>query len=105
MVSLQWFLEQPNLEDEFFSKGGRFVTPWFSRLFIFGVFPGFCPLVWILSTSLDLNLSIISFHAQVALVSNPCQGHFIEPLHPSHHIFMPYIPFSIKRDIPIICGL
>ena len=29
------FPEQPNLEDEIHSKGGRFVTPWFLAIFSF----------------------------------------------------------------------
>ena len=41
-VSLRWFPEQPNLEDEIYSKGGRFVTPWFSQLFLFRGSSRFC---------------------------------------------------------------
>src|ERR1043165_4075098 len=101
-VSWQWFPEQPNLEDEIYSKGGRFVTPWFSQPFLFRGFSRFCPLVWFSSTSSDLNLSIFPLHAQVSLVPNPCQCHPIDPPHPCHQISKPYIPFSYKRDIPII---
>src|SRR3954471_1409672 len=70
-VSLQRFPEQPNLEDEIYSKGGRFVTPWFSQLFRFFWFFSFLPLFWFLSTSLDFELEHISFPCSSAPCSQP----------------------------------
>ena len=50
-VSLRWFPEQPNLEDEIYFKGGRFVTPWFSQFFLFSQFSRFA--VGLVSEHLD----------------------------------------------------
>src|SRR3954469_20768316 len=104
-VSLRWFPEQPNLEDEIFSKGGRFVTPCILELSFFENFSDLfldLRLDLILITSLDLKLEHISFHAQVGIDSKPFPCHSIDPPHPSHHFIQAIYSFSNKRDIPII---
>src|ERR1044072_9264071 len=55
-VSLRWFPEQPNLEDEIYSKGGRFVTPRFSQLFSFPQFFSFLVAVLVLEHLVGLEL-------------------------------------------------
>src|SRR4051812_27012764 len=81
-VSLRWFPEQPNLEDEIYSKGGRFVTPWFSPPFLFRGFLVFVAGL-VLEHLVGLELEHISFfHAQVPLVPNPCQCHSSNPPQP-----------------------
>ena len=56
------------LEDEIYSKGRRFVTPWFSQLFLFLGFSRFCRWFGFWAPRWTLNLSIFLFHAQVALI-------------------------------------
>ena len=101
-VSMRWFPEQPNLEDEIFSKGGRFVTPWFSQLFFFAVFLVFAAGL-VLEHLVGLELGHISFPCSSA----PCSQPFANAIPVTHlslatQISKPNIPFSIKRDIHII---
>ena len=63
-VSLQWFPEQPNLKDEIFLRGGRFVTSWISEFYFSKNFSDLfldLPLDLILNTSLELKLEHIFF--------------------------------------------
>ena len=57
---MRWFPEQPNLEEEIYSKGGRFVTPRFSQLFLFAVFLVFVA-VLVLEHLVGLELEPVSF--------------------------------------------
>src|ERR1041385_3076053 len=54
------FPEQPNLEDEIYFKGGRFVTPWFLTPFLFAILFG---------DFLDLEFICLDLSAQMALIS------------------------------------
>src|SRR3954468_8828025 len=67
--------------------------------FSFFRFFSFLPLYWFLSTSLDLNLSIFSFHAQVTLDPNPCQCHSSDPHHPCHQNILAKYSFFLLKGI------
>src|SRR3954471_19495309 len=98
-VSLRWFPKQPNLEDEIFSKGGRFVTPWISELSFFENFSDLfldLRLDLILITSLDLKFEHISFPCSSGPRSKPFHCHPTDPPHPSHHFIRTIYSFSNK---------